>query len=139
MSLRKYPNFLQAYMQYTQHSEAPDTFHFWTGVGTVAGALQRKVWIDCAYWQWVPNFYIIFVAPPGIVSKSTTAGIGMNLLKKVPRVKFGPDSATWQVLIQEMANNATVFTTPQGKFLKQSAITVVASELGTFLKPKNLF
>ena len=141
MSLRNFPNFLQAYMEYTKNSEAPDTFHFWTGISCIAGALQRKVWIDCKYWEWVPNFYIIFVAPPGIVSKSTTAGIGMNLLRQVPKVKFGPDSATWQVLVEELGKSCVAFQTNDPAkgtvFHKMSAMTVVASELGTFLKPQD--
>ncbi len=133
---RQLENWLKSYMQFTVHSEAPDPFHFWTGVGTIAGALRRQVWIDCQYWEWVPNFYIIFVAPPGIVSKSTTAGIGMNLLKQIEGVKFGPDSTTWQMLIQEMAEATDGFL-HQGRIYRHSSITVVASELGTFLKPQD--
>lgn len=125
-------------MQYTLHSEAPDTFHFWTGVGTIAGALRRKVWIDCRYWDWVPNFYIIFVAPPGIVSKSTTANIGMSLLKQVKGPKFGPDATTWQKLVEELGKSAESFSTKDGKFHKMSALTIAAGELGTFLKPQDM-
>jgi len=124
-------------MKYSSYSESPDKFHFWTAVATIAGALRRKVWIDCAYWQWVPNFYIIFVAPPGIVAKSTTAGIGMNLLRKVPKINFGSDVSTWEALVQSLAKSREVFTTPDNRFLKMSAITCVASELGTFLNPQN--
>ncbi len=134
---RIHPNFLKAYMEYTLNSEAPDTFHFWTGVSCVAGALRRRVWIDCKFWDWVPNFYIFFVAPPGIVSKSTTADIGMNLLKKVPKIKFGPSAVTWQMLVQQMAGISEAFTDNQGKFHKMSAVTVVASELGNFIKPQD--
>jgi len=136
--MRKLKNWIQSYMKYSSYSESPDKFHFWTAVGTIAGALQRHVWIECGYWQWVPNFYIIFVAPPGIVAKSTTMGIGVNLLRKVPKVNFGPDACTWQVLVQELAKSGQVFTDPNtSKFEKQSAMTICAGELGTFLDPKN--
>jgi len=79
--------------------------HFWTGVSTLAGALRRKVWVDMGYFKWFPNFYIILVAPPGIVSKSTTAGIGMSLLRQVPDIQFGPDVITWQALVQSFAES----------------------------------
>jgi hypothetical protein len=52
---------------------------------TLAGALRRRVWLDQAYFRWHPNFYIVLVAPPGIVSKSTTAGVGMSLAQKSAR------------------------------------------------------
>jgi len=124
-------------MKYSSHSEAPDKFHFWTGVSTIAGALRRKCWIDQKYFSWVPNFYIIFVAPPGVVSKSTTASIGMRLLKQVEGVKFGPDSSTWQALTVSMAEATEEFLMPNGEFFPMSAMTIVSSELGTFLDPHN--
>ena len=133
---RKLDNWLKSYMAFTKHSEAPDEFHFWTGVSTIAGALRRKVWIDCGYFDWIPNFYIIFVAPPGVVQKSTTAGIGMGLLRQVKDVKFGPDSATWQAVIEEMGKSKQGFMAGE-RVMRMCAIQVVAGELGTFLKPSD--
>ena len=132
---RNYSNWLKEYMVYAEHSEAPDIFHFWTGVSVIAGALRRQVWIDMGYFQWVPNFYIIFVAPPGVVSKSTTANIGMNLLRDIDGVHFGPDAVTWQALVQSMGNSAEMVPMPDGTYMPMSAITIVSSEFGTFLNP----
>ena len=70
---RHFPDWLSAYVEYTSFSEAPRRMHFWAGVSAIAGALRRRVWFDQFYFQWHPNLYIVFVAPPGIVSKSTTA------------------------------------------------------------------
>jgi hypothetical protein len=120
-------------MEYTKHLEAPDLFHLWVAVGTVAGALQRKVWIDQYHFQWSPNFFIVLVAPPGVVSKSTSANIGMDLLRNVEGVSFGPDSVTWQALFDSFQDSATVV---EGVGTT-SPLTVAASELGTFLDPQN--
>lgn len=139
MSKRFHKDFLKAYMEYSAHSEAPDKFHFWTGVSVVAGALRRRVWIDMGYFQWTPNFYIVFVAPPGIVSKSTTASIGMNLLRQIPGISFGPDAVTWQSLVQSLAASTETMMLPgeNGEEVHHamSAITIVSSEFGTFLNP----
>lgn len=135
MAQRRLKNWLQAYMDYSQHSEAPDSFHFWAGVSAVAGALRSHVWIDMGYFRWVPNFYIVFVAPPGIVSKSTTMGISMRLLREVPGIKFGPDTVTWQALVQSLAASATEFEVAPGEMERMSAITIQSSEFGTFLNP----
>ncbi len=134
---RNFPNFIEAYLRYTQHSEAPDHFHYWTAISTLAGAIRRQVWMEMGYFQWVPNFYIVFVAPPGIVSKSTTAGIGAELLAKVPNIVFGPSAVTWQKLVEQMSRSQKVFHTPKGEILIQSAVTIIASEFGTFLDPTN--
>ena len=125
-------------MRYSAFSEAPDKFHFWTAISVIAGALRRHVWIDMGYFQWTPNFYIVFVAPPGIVSKSTTANIGMRLLREIEGVKFGPDSVTWQKLAQSLAEAKELFSKPGEELMHtMSALTIVSSEFGTFLNPND--
>jgi len=134
---RHLENWLQAYLEYTRHLEAPDTFHFWAGIATIAGALRGKVWIDMGYWKWKPNFFIIYVGPPGIVAKSTTIGVGMELLREVEGIHFGPDSATWQAITSAFAESTEVVTFSDNSTTEMSAITISASELGTFLDPRN--
>ena len=128
---RNIKNWLQGYIEYTKHLESPDIFHLWAAVGTVAGALEGKVWIDQGYFKWKPNFFIIFVAPPGVVSKSTTLGVGMSMLRQVDGVHFGPESASWQA-VTDAFMEAQV-TSP----VTMAALTIEASELGTFLDPTN--
>ena len=98
--MRKLKHWLKAYMNFTRASESPDAFHFWTGVGTIAGALRRRVWLDMRHFQWTPNFYILLVGPPGVANKSTTVRIGSSLLSQVDGIHFGHQSMTWQSLTQ---------------------------------------
>lgn len=135
---RHFPNWLAAYKTYTDPTEAPEDFHFWTGVATIAGALRRNVWIDQVKFVWTPNFYIVLVGPPGIATKSTTLDLGMRLLEGVPEVVFGPPSATWQAVVQTLAESKmTVRWQDAADVQHEEAacpITVAAPELGTFLK-----
>lgn len=112
---------------------------FWTGVSTIAGALRRRVWIDQKYFQWLPNFYVILVAPPGIVSKSTTANIGMNLLREIQGIKFGPDVITWQALVMELSKACESVPDPAnpGVFEPMSCVTFCSDELGNLLNPND--
>lgn len=147
MAKRKLNDWITSYMEYSSFSEAPDKFHFWTAVSTIAGALRRRIWIDQSYFQWTPNFYIIFVAPPGIVSKSTTLSIGMRLLRQIPGIHFGPDAVTWQALTEALANSTEEVDLTPGKSAGElsmevnlqpmSCITIASSEFGTFLNPKD--
>jgi hypothetical protein len=131
---RRLSNWIESYLDYSATSEAPEAFHFWTAVSTLAGALRRRVWIDMAYFQWTPNMYIILVAPPGIVSKSTTISIGMKLLREIDDVVFGPDAVTWQALTEALAESSReVLIGPD--FHAMSCITIASSEFGTFLNP----
>lgn len=110
--------------------------YFWCGVSAVAGALRRRVWIDQVYFQWHPNLYIILVAPPGIVSKSTTADTAMSLLREVPGIRFGPSVVTWQALVTGFAEAAETFTVGDKQYI-QSSMTINSSEFGNLLDPRN--
>lgn len=136
---RHYKNWLKAYVEHTASSEAPDIFHFWTGVVSIGGALRRRVWIEQLIFQWVPNFYVILVAPPGITTKSTSISLGMRLLRQVDGVHFGPESMTWQALGESLSDSMEYFEYPDpitGKMQthQMSCLTISISELGTFLR-----
>lgn len=139
MTARQNANWLKTYLEYSSYAEAPTHMRFWCGVSAIAGALRRKVWINQAYFKWVPNFYIVLVAPPGVVSKSTTAGVAMSLLRKVPGIKFGPDIVTWPQLVTAFAASAEGFESPpgSGNWLTMSPLTLESSEFGNLLNPQD--
>lgn len=133
---RNHSDWLQAYINYASVSEAPTYMHFWSGVSAIAGALRRKVWFDMGHFEWFPNFYIILVAPPGVIAKSTTSSIAMKLLKQVPGVRFGPDIVTWPSLVTSFADAAETFEY-QDAHHTMSCITLESSEFGNLLDPSD--
>ena len=132
MNDRHFPDWIDAYLRYASVTEAPRRMHYWSAVGTVAGCLRRRVWLDQKRFSWYPSFYIIFVAPPGVVAKSTTIDISTDLLKQVPGIKFGPNAITWQALVSAFAAASEAFEW-QGEWHPMSPLTLVASELGSLL------
>ncbi len=131
---RHFSDWLSAYIDYAGYGEAPKYMSFWTGVSTIAGCLRRRVWIDQAYFKWFPNFYIVLVAPPGVVQKSSTVSIGMGMLREVPGIRFGPDVVTWQALVSDFADSTEAFEY-KGDMHIQSPITLESSEFGNLLDP----
>lgn len=134
---RNYPDWISAYLDYTEPMEAPKHMRFWCAISAIGGALRRKVWIDQAYFKWYPNFYIILVAPPGVVSKSTTTGVAMEILREIPGVRFGPDVVTWQSLVTTFAESKETFEWPPGVHNIMSPLTLESSEFGNLLDPQN--
>lgn len=134
MSNRENHDWLSTFIGYTKHGEAPTRMYFWVGIGAIAGALRRRVWVDQAYFKWYPNLYTILVAPPGVIAKSTTADLGFEILRDVPGVVFGPDVTSWQALFDAFmrVQEAMLY---EGHTYDMSALTIVASELGVFLRP----
>ena len=136
--MRHHTNWLKSFVDFASFGEAPLSFYFWTGVATIAGALRRHVWVDQVNFQWVPNFYIILVAPPGVISKTTTIDVGINLLREVPKIHFGPQVVTWQQLALKMGKSLEMFKIDEsGLLYPMSAITIAAGELGNFLNPRD--
>ena len=129
---RWFKDWIPTYLEYASVTEAPKRMHFWSAVGTVAGCLRRRVWIDMRRFCWYPSFYIIFVGPPGDIAKSTTIDISTDLLKQVPGIKFGPNAITWQALVTAFAAASESFEY-QSEWHPMSPLTLVASELGSLL------
>lgn len=133
---RCFKDWLTAFCDYASFGEAPRRMYFWVGVSAIAGVLRRRVWIDQAYFKWYPNFYIVLVAPPGIVSKSTTASISMNLLRRVPGIHFGPDVVTWQALLKTFEESKEEFKY-NAEYWPMCAMTIESSEFGNLLNPQD--
>ena len=133
---RHYDNWLEAFLEYSSFGEAPKRMYFWTGVSCISGALRRKIWFDQGYFKWYPNFFIILVAPPGVVSKSTTASIGMSLLRQVEGIRFGPDAVTPAALASAFAEAREGFEF-EGAWTNQSVLTFSSSEFGTLYDPQD--
>ena len=129
---RNHPDFINAYLKYASVTEAPKRTHFWCAVSAVAGCLRRRVWLDMKRFNWYPSFYLILVAPPGVIAKSTSIDIAMDLLKQVPGIKFGPNAITWQALVTAFAASSEAFEY-RGEWVPMSPLTLVASELGSLL------
>lgn len=133
---RNFPSWVDAYTAFAGHTEAPKLMHFWAGVWAVSGALRKKVWMDQVAFRWVPNFFVVFVAPPGVVSKSTTAGVAESFLREIPGIQFGPDVVTWQSLVTSFAASCESFEY-NGEYFPMSPLNLIASELGNLLDPSN--
>lgn len=133
---RHFDDWISAYIEYCRGGECPTKYNFWVGASTISGALRRHCYLDMKRFLWFPGLYIILVAPPGIISKTTTTSIGMKLLKKVPNINFGPNVVTWESLVQTFAAASETYE-QGGKMKIQSAITLEAGELGNLIDPKN--
>lgn len=136
MRRRRVPDWLAAYVQYASFTEAPPYMHFWSGVSAIAGALRRKVWIDQIAFKWLTNMYIVLVAPPGVVSKTTTAALAIDLLQQIEGVHFGPQIVTWEALVQSF-QKAAESVDVGGREEAHAAITIESGELGNLLDPTN--
>lgn len=130
-------DWLNDFVDLHSYGETPDKVMWWVGVVTIAGVLQRKVWIEQFSFQWTPNFYLLIVGPPGEVKKSTSIGLGTRLLRRVDGVDLGPDNVTWQQLVTHMAQDSYRTWLINGEQFEACCCTMALSEFGTFFDPND--
>lgn len=135
--MRRLDDWIKAYMHYTSDLEALDQFHFWAAVHAIGTALGGKTWFNMGKFKWRPSFYIVFVAPPGVATKSTTVGAVEDLLGTLDGVKYGPASVTWQALFDCFVDSETVSVVRNAHTsvtnVPHSSLCIQVSELGNFL------
>lgn len=76
------PNWIEAYLKYTQYQQAPERFHIWTALSVLASAVQRNVYRDRVFFKTFPNLYVCITGPTGI-TKSTATDIGVDIFREL--------------------------------------------------------
>lgn len=79
-------SWLSDYLEYTKDQEAPEEYHFWVAIGTVASVLGRHVWLDqrsggVTYYQVFPGQLMIVLTGPSGAMKSSALRIGRRIAK----------------------------------------------------------
>ncbi len=126
---RKCPNnWLDTYLEYTSFQEAPKKFHLWTGLSTLASAVQRNIKYPRGYFNIFPNLYVALVAPSGF-TKTTASDVSIKFLKEVKDIELIEEKVTsWYIL--QYFDELT-------KVKGECCVTMYAPEMKTFLGDLN--
>ncbi|MCP4392847.1 MAG: DUF3987 domain-containing protein [Alphaproteobacteria bacterium] len=132
---RKFKNFLEAYMNYTENTEPPYLYRFWSGISVIASALQRKCWLT---WDRTiyPNFYIVLVGRSG-VRKGTAMYPAQDLLRSID-IHMASEAVTREQLISELGKATHQGDDPKtGLPTLYSSLTIFSKEFTVFLGYNN--
>jgi hypothetical protein len=133
---RELKSWLDAYLEYTDNSESPISYHTWCGLATIAGALQRKVYLRWGIGQVIyPNLYVVLIGPSGKTRKGVALGIAKDLLRQIPGITVAPESSSGkQSTILVMKRAGLDFVDPtDGKTKRHCSVTAFSEELSVFL------
>lgn len=134
MSDRENADWLDSYLEYTQNSEPPTSFHTWCGLAMVSAALQRRVYLRWGFEVIRPNLYVVLVSPSGKARKGVALGIAKEMLQAVPTLHVAPEASTREALISAMKRASTNFNDPSDNVVKfHCALTAFSEELSVFL------
>jgi hypothetical protein len=129
-------NWLTTYRQYTDNTESPDSFHTFTGLWTLAGAMQRKCWFNYGMAKVFPNLYIVLVAPPGVARKTSAMRIGAQMLKDLD-MPMVSSTITREALIQRAANSPQDKLYDGHKLIRHHSLNLASDEFAVFLGENN--
>lgn len=133
---RELNGWLENYLQYTENTESPTSYHRWCGLSVIAGALQRRVYLRWGLGRVIyPNLYVVLVGPSGRTRKGVAIGIAKEVLKSVSCITVAPESSSGrQVMINVMKKANLNFQDPtDGKIKFHCAVTAFSEELSVFL------
>lgn len=130
--MRNFPDFLDGYLRYTDHHESTKRVRLWSAISVIAACLERKVWIDRGYYKLFPNLYVFIIGRSGLIKKTTSTGIAVNLLREVEGVRIMAERLTAGALVEQLALSGKKLNI-DGKMTAQSAVFAYAPELSVFL------
>jgi hypothetical protein len=132
--MRILPNWIESFIEYTDHLPSPPIFRKWGGIAAIAGALERKVWVRTLNMDLFPNLYTVMVAPPGIGKTIITATVE-ELWRSLTTHKVAPKSLTKASLIDSLADAHRTKTviSENSLHLDFHSLLVNAGELGVLI------
>jgi len=129
---RKLDDWLTSYLEYTENSESPISYHTWAAVSCIAGALQRKTYMQLGHSTLYPNNYIILIGPSANARKGEPLVIAQSIVSELNLYVIGEDS-TPEALIRDIKGAETTFLDgATGNWKWQSACTGFIEELAVF-------
>src|SRR5574343_896398 len=139
---RQCENWLITLMDYVEETEAPRVFWLWSGLSTIASALQRKVWLPFGMETLYPNLYVMLVADPGECRKGAPLSFSKKILQEIGVHVFA-DSPTKRAFTKELdeIRKMSLFYVPNDPIPKvHSSMSVVSKEFSSLLavNPKEM-
>lgn len=127
---RMFKDWLEGYMQFTEHSESPYLYRQFMGVATIAACLKRKCYTYWAGEKLYPNFFIVLVGPAGNARKGTSMAPAKHLLSEAG-IRICADAITPAAMVEEM-QEAKENITSDTSYEEHSSLTVFSPELTVF-------
>jgi len=124
--------FLEDYLEFTQGNETPEIIHLWVGLSVLAGAAEKRVWIDRGFFKIYPNLYVILLAPAGVCAKSTSMELGGKLLREAGYFVL-EDAVLKEKIIVEMSEAQKEYYVNDDTIFVHSSVTFMSDELNVLL------
>lgn len=127
-------DWIEGFLSHTENISSPPLFRKWGAIATIAGALERKVWVRSLGSRLFPNMYTVLVAPPGVGKTEITWRI-RKLWESLEDHHIASTSVTKASLIDELAeaNRRWVEINSADPVTHFNSLLLCINELGVLL------
>lgn len=129
---RNFEDFIEAYLEFTDGHESTVRVRLWSIISVLAASLERKVFLDRGFYTLFPNMFIFIIGKSGIVKKSTSTAIAVDLFRQLDNANMMSERLTASSLVEQMTNSGSIYD-HEGEKRRQAAMFAYASELSVFL------
>jgi hypothetical protein len=131
---RRLADWVSAFHEHTNYITSPSIFRKWGAISCIAGALERKVWVESQGERKYPNLYTILVGPPGVGKSAITSRI-QKLWSELPEHHMSPSNTTKAALIDALGDAERVVMRPKEAepIVKFNSLKILSNELGVLL------
>lgn len=122
------------FCNHTSGIQSPLLFRKWAAICTIAGALERKVWVKAFSRILYPNMYCILVGGPGI-GKTESIREVRHLWTSLKDLKVAPSSVSRASLVDSLWKAKRNILRPADipPFTEFNSLQIAATEFGAFL------
>jgi len=131
-------DWIEAFLDYTEGITSPEIYRLWTGISAVAGALERRVWVETSRGVLYPNMFCLLVGPPG-VGKSNAISIAEDIWYSTKKFKVAPNNVTKAALVDALLEADRKIILPNGGGLVEyHTLLTASSEFGVLVPAHDL-
>jgi len=137
MADRLLDDWITSYLEYTNISESPISYHTWASISCIAAALQRKVYMEWGLSTIHPNNYIVLVGPSGRARKAEPLEIAQWMVNELNLSTVGEDNTAESIIRDIKLSETSYIDGTTGNHRMQSAVTCFVEELAVFTGYQN--
>lgn len=130
-------DWIELFLDATEGIPSPEIFRLWSGISAVAGAVERRVWLESAQGKLYPNLYVMLVSNPG-VGKTQAIGRVDSLWRLTRELKVAPHDVTKAAFIDALKNAGRRIIKSESTIIEYHTLLVAADELGVFIPAYDL-
>lgn len=134
MSGRQLRSWVDGFLEHTKNISSPEIFRKWAAISTIAGALERKVWVDVGQGPLYPNLYVILCGTPGVGKTAVTLRV-RRAWKKLNAHKVASASMTGASMIDELVKAERIIIRPTEvpTHVVFNSLLICSNEFGTLM------